>query len=114
MKLYHYTCEHSARLIRAKRWLIPHPQVVLGRRELVWLTDMDEPDRAALGLTSHTLQCDRTAVRVIAVTSEATHWPVFARDLPADQRHALEYADGVLPMHWYVAELPVPVLEVSS
>lgn len=114
MKLYHFTCEHAAQRIRVDRWLRPHRQVVLGDRELVWLTDLEEPYRAALGLTSYTLRCDRTEVRVVAVTSDATHWPVYARGLPAEQRHALEYADGALPMHWWVAEMPVPVLEVTG
>jgi hypothetical protein len=114
MRLYHYTCDHSAARIRTARWLVPHRQVVLSGRELVWLTDLEEPNRAALGLTSHILRCDRTKVRVVAVTSDATHWPAFARGLPAEQRHELECAPGVLPMHWYVAEMPVPVLEVSS
>lgn len=113
MKLYHYACSHSAAKIRVDRWLKPHTQPVLGGVELVWLTDLDVPNRAALGLTMTTIRCDRTRFRVTAVTSETVHWPVYAKRLPRHARGALEYAPGRLPMHWYVSELPVPVLEVT-
>jgi len=113
VRLYHFTCSHAAPRIRTARWLVPHPQVVLGGCELIWLTDMDVPERLALGLTSYTLRCDRTEVRVTVVTAEAKHWPTYARTVEPAQRRQLDFADGALPMHWWVADAPVPVLEVQ-
>lgn len=113
MKLYHYTCCDRAEMIRRDRWLRPNPQPALDGLELVWLTDLDVPDRHALGLTSLSLNCDRIEHR-IAVDAVAVHWPVFARRLPVHQRRPLELSPGALPMHWYVATIPVPVLEVTS
>lgn len=106
MRLYHYTCRHSLAGIRADGLLRVNRQPVLDGLELVWLTDLETPDRAALGLTSRVLQCDRTEHRV-KVDAGAVHWPVFARQLPATQRRSLELAPGALPMHWYVSEQPV-------
>lgn len=113
MKLYHHTCAHSAEKIRAERWLKPWRQGQLGDVELVWLTDLDTPDRNALGLTSHTLKCDRTEYRVTAVTSDAQRWVSYARTLPLETRRSLELEPGALPMHWWVCLLPVPILDVT-
>jgi hypothetical protein len=74
----------------------------------VWLTDLEVPDRKALGLTSDLLDCDRLEHRVV-VDVEAEHWPRYARRLPLELRRRLELAAGARPMHWYVSEHPVPV-----
>ncbi len=112
MKLYHYTCSHAAPLIARDRWLKTNPQIVLGGVWLVWMTDLDQPDRSALGLTSHTLKCDRTEHRA-AVVTEAERWSRYARTLPLQQRRALELAPGARPMHWWVSETPVPILSIG-
>lgn len=115
VKLYHYTCLHAATLIRASRWLQPNPQVQLpDSPALVWLTDLDRPDIPALGLTSLTLQCDRTEYQVTTVTMDAVHWPVYAKHLPGKVRAIIEASPGALPMHWWVAEIPVPILDVRE
>lgn len=117
MKLYHYTCDHGAVIIRRSRWLMPHPQVALpGSPELIWLTDLDVPDRFGLGLTSRSLACDRTQHRVTAAAAEheVMPWTAYARGLSGDARRVLESVRGVLPMHWWVAQVPLPVVAVEA
>ncbi len=117
MKLYHYTCDHRVGGIRKQRWLIPHPQTQLpGSPELIWLTDLDVPHRLALGLTSYTLSCDRMRFRVTvsAAEHEAAHWPRYARGLSGAARRVVEDCDGVLPMHWWVAQVPLAVAAVEA
>lgn len=115
MKLYHYTCAHSVPGIEKDRWLKGRAWPFLPEAgELVHLTDLDVPDRAALQLTSYTLNCDRTEYRVTCWTTEAIHWPKFARTIPVDVRRELEDEPGALPMHWYVCRMPVAVLRVDS
>jgi hypothetical protein len=117
MKLYHYTCDHRVAAIRDSRWLMPHKQVQFPHKPLlIWLTDMEVPDRFGLGLTSYSLGCDRTHFRVTAsaIDHEVTHWPAYARGLAGAARRVVEAADGVLPMHWWVAEVPLPVVAVEA
>lgn len=111
-RYYHYTCSHQVEQIRASGVLRPWPQPVLGGIELIWLTDMDVPERAALGLTSNSLHCDRTEHR-IAVECDALRWVRWCRRLPIDQRRTLEYAPGAMPMHWWLTLDTVPVVEVT-
>jgi hypothetical protein len=113
MRLYHYCCSHSLEGIRRDGFLKPHRQVALGDVELVWLTDLDAPDRLALRLTSDLLDCDRLEHRIV-VDVEAIHWPRYARQLPLELRRPLELATGARPMHWYVSEHPVPVAASSE
>lgn len=113
MKLYHYTCSHSVPGIERDGVLKGRPWPFWPQAgPLVHLTDLDWPDRDALGLTSHTLGCDRTEYRV-TVDAEAEHWPVFARTLPRAVRFALEDGPGRRPMHWYVGTMPVEVLAIG-
>lgn len=114
MKLYHFTCRHAAERIGIGRWLTPHTQPQLDGRELVWLTDLDNPARSDIGLTSNILNCDRMEYRITA-SCEARLWPDYLRDQPRDFRLEARYlvTNGCLPMHWYVSDLPVPVLSLE-
>jgi hypothetical protein len=114
MKLYHYTCRHAADAIVKTRVLLPqlHP-LVPNLRPTVWLTDLDTPDRNALGLTSRLLHCDRTEYRV-TVDADADHWPRTARSLGRAERAELESAPGAMPMHWYLCHWPVAILEIGQ
>ncbi len=115
MRFFHYTCAHSAPGIEKQRWLQGREWPFwTAAGPLVHLTDLDVPDRYGLGLTSNTLNCDRTEFRVTCWTTEAEHWPKFARTLPRPVRYELESADGALPMHWYVCRMPVAVLHIES
>lgn len=112
MKLYHYCCSHSLIGIRRDGTLKPNPHPWLPL-PLVWLTDLAEPHRDALGLTSVTLRCDRTEYRVV-VETDAERWVRFARPLGPETREAFETTPGALPMHWWVSEVPVPVLSIEA
>lgn len=114
MKLYHYTCGHSIESIRKQRWVLPNGHPLLpSAGPLVHLTDLEEPDRIGLGLTSYTLNCDRTEYRVTVSTFDAVRWPEFARSLSRTIRDRFENYPGALPMHWWVASTPVAVLAVT-
>lgn len=113
--LYHYTCvDHGEPGIRSKGKLLPNLQPLLGR-SLVWLTDLDTPDAWALGLTQHTLCCDRTEIRVTAKPFHGTDktavvpWWHYARNVEPVLREVLETKG--LPMHWWVSPQPVTAIE---
>jgi hypothetical protein len=109
-RLWHFTCSHSVASIELLGSLRPHPHPLLDV-SLVWLTDLDQPFREALGLTSHTLMCDRTEHRFeVLDTATAVWWPSYARATKVDRQtcRALEMADGVMPAHWWVSAAPVP------
>lgn len=113
MKLYHFACRHSAEGIRSSGFLRPWPQPVLGGVELVWLTDLDDPTRGQVGLTSHTLKCDRMEYRVLAESDGSVRWTSFARSLPLESRRALELSTDAAPAHWWISLTSVPVLAVE-
>lgn len=115
-QLYHYTCRHAAAKIhgfgRSDGMLIPQPQPYT-LHAVLWLTDLETPDRDALGLTSHMLNCDRTEVR-FAVRPDDLKWAMryasWARavHLRRADREALETATpGLLPAHWFVSLVPL-------
>lgn len=107
-KLFHFTCRHSASAIRQCGELRPHKHPWLPE-PLVWLTDLTEAWREALGLTSHTLACDRTEHRFeVRDTSLAVPWTTYRRSVILNAL-ALEAVTGVMPAHWWVSTVPVPV-----
>jgi len=110
--LYHFTCEHHAGAIRRVGVLRPSP-VLAYFVPLVWMTDLGVPDRRGLGLTSTILACDRLTFRFRASDSRSVvAWNVFKRGrLPRGVIERLEAAPGALPSHWFVSEVPVPVVE---
>lgn len=119
--LWHYTCDHGrlglgdigtllppAYLTTRNLDHLPHATRVL--LELTWATDLDHPWPNALGLTRHTIHCDRTAHRY-RVRAPGLFVPYLdARaNYPAAMRRALETADGAMPRHWWVSDVPAPV-----
>lgn len=110
-ELFHYTCGHAVAGITADGALEPNHHPLLGVA-LVWLTDLSEPFRLALGLTSYSLGCDRTEYRFdIASARVAEHWPRYCRRIALPRRvsEAVEDIPGVLPAHWWVSTVPVAV-----
>lgn len=112
--LFHYTCDDRFPMILADGQLVPGPD------GMVWLTDLTVPIRLALGLTSRTLSCDRTAHRVSVDTEgqPILWWPNARRSMLAtstiDDAYTLtrlERAEGARPSHWWVSVVPVPVRE---
>jgi hypothetical protein len=130
--LWHFTCGHAAPLIRntglilpgallfeglvnRQKWerLTPEEQDA-GReiRSFAWFTDIPPPaPRGPLGLTMHSLDCDRTAfafeVEPSWDTGEMLWWMYARREHP--NLLQLEAAPAAMPVHWFVSEKPVPV-----
>jgi len=103
--IYHYTClDHGAPGIARDGYLRP------GLDGLVWMTDLDEPHREALGLTMHVTRCDRTARRFEVASVQAVAWTEVRREMAPAYVRALELAPGVMPRHWYISRSPVQVI----
>jgi len=121
MELYHYTCEHSAEALgKGEVTLLPMVDLI-GKPDpvpdlwwpgrAVWLTDLDRPERNALGLTSNILLCDRTTHRYRVLSAARVYrWTTFARTLPRESRALLEYTYLARPAHWFVSAHPVPAV----
>lgn len=103
MKLFHFTCEDAAPIIVRERLLRPGP--LWG---IVWLTDQPHPERFALGLTSHSLTCDRMAWRFI-VKTDGVPWSQVRDEFPAELVRAIETAPLADPARWFIARMPCRV-----
>lgn len=112
--LYHFSCDHGAEGIRSA-WLVrANWQPLLGVT-LSWWTDLPEPKRDQVGLTSETfVKCDRLAHRFIALPGQDIErwlgsW-MQARISPRVQAYLHRYGD---PGHWWIARKDIRV-EVSD
>lgn len=116
MKLYHYTCSDGVRGIERDHLIRPHPQPILNDLRLSWFTDLMPPDRNALGLTSHSLSCDRTRWAYEVDPWGIVPWIEYRKRLrEAGMRRqvsVLETAPGVMPRHWWVADQDVTSLRL--
>ena len=110
---YHYSCRHGAVGIRGTGWVRPNSHPLLCH-ELVWLTDMAQPAMNALGLTSHTIDCDRTAYRVTVQTDNAVWWPIWARRLDLETRRKFDTAYGAMPARWWVHQGQLRAVKVDK
>jgi hypothetical protein len=111
---YHFTCEHRARSIQRSRELRPNRHPLLGHR-LIWLTDLPEPDRWGLGLTSNWLTCDRTAVRVsVQPSKDIVRWTAWAlwHKIPPVALEILH--ENARPDRWWVATIPLRISDVAE
>jgi hypothetical protein len=106
MRLFHYTCRHSAQTITRRGMLSPNKHPLLDWRPLLWLTDMETPDREGLGLTSSMLSCDRTEHRYVVDAPDAERWSDWAarNAVPLAIRLELEGGEGRMPDRWFVLE----------
>ena len=113
--LYHFTCEdHGAPGIRKKGLAIPHRGMT--PTPVVWLTDDPDATREELGLSSHSLTCDRMQVLFAAEgCRRAMPWREYKalRGLMIGVRELLE-VPGCDPAKWWVCERPVLVVEVPK
>lgn len=106
--LYHYTCHHHADAIVRSGWLDVQAR---GLWDVLWLTDLDHPDRDGLGLTNHLLLCDRARFRfVVAAPVDVVRWVDVRRRYAPRVRAGLEESPGALPMHWYLTHSRQAVL----
>ena len=82
MSLWHFTCDHGrqgigrAGLVKPNRAAVP---------PLAWFTDLPNPQREHLGLTSLILSCDRMAHRY-RVLGSGDVIPWADADVPAETR----------------------------
>lgn len=111
---YHFTCEHAVHGIHQSGELRPRRHPLLGAN-LVWLTDLAEPDRWGLGLTSNWLTCDRTLIRVsVQPTVGIVHWPSWALWHKVPRALIAILAENARPEHWWVTETPLRVSDISE
>lgn len=114
----HFTCDHVAARLQVVDGFVmlrPHPQRMLGGIPLVWFTYMRYPTRESLGLTSHSLRCDRMA-RVFEVCEpnhDVRYWSEIRKEFPREGVLALEAARGAMPGFWCVSASPVRAVEVQ-
>lgn len=114
--LWHFTCEHGHEALGGGRVLL-----VPGHRlseivpaywwpsRFVWLTDVAVPAREPLGLTSHSLDCDRTAYRYrVTDNRDCQPWKTARRPF-RHEAHILE-TPGTRPARWYISGYPVPAI----
>lgn len=114
--LWHYSCSHRAKEIIQDGFVRPaaamSPTVAaLGEVGMfAWFTDLEIPNAPALGLDGRLItRCDRTEFRFrVTDSADVVPW-VAVRRQHAWLASELERHDRALPMHWYVATVPVPV-----
>jgi hypothetical protein len=121
MRLYHFTCEHGHAALgdrgivkppgeHSPREMAELPREAWLMAKVAWFTDLDVALTAALGLTTETIYCDRTAYRYRVLDNRDvvrwvySHWhrDPFARRLDA--------TPGAMPMHWWVSSEWVEVV----
>ncbi|MEN8233757.1 MAG: hypothetical protein ABFR89_02400 [Actinomycetota bacterium] len=108
---YHFTAERRA--LQIDGWLRRFPQQLLFAEPLIWVTDLADPQREAVGLTSHRIPYDRMATRfTLEPWSEGLvkRWlgSALQQSTPA---HVLEMLhEGAAPEHWFIVDRPVAVV----
>lgn len=113
-ELIHLTCRHGAARVTLAGAVIPQPQVVLGQMKLAWFTHVPNARQEALGLTSHTLKCNRTERRFRVLEPEKVfRWNDIRAVLPRDGVLMLESARGTRPEWWWVSQEPVAVERIT-
>lgn len=117
--LWHYTCAHTWEALGDSGTLTPPwwqlhsvpqamPREAIALLGLVWATDMDPPERHALGLTSATLRCDRMSHRYAVDAEYFIRWGAMRHRLPRRLVDELELTAGAQPGRWWVTDTPVP------
>lgn len=115
MTLWHYTCRHGLAGIEKTGTVLSlagmSMRSISAFDQVAWFTDLDYPDRDALGLSMRDLNCDRARHRFrVLDDSLVTPWihaPL--RRHPSRFGYLLETSPGALPRHWFIATEPVPV-----
>jgi hypothetical protein len=119
----HRTCQHAAdRIDGGERYgtLTVVAQVMLGRLPMVWLTSSQSATRVMLGLSSHTLECDRMEALYRVLPEDAAQvirWgdlvrePSFEPYLPGARR--LMAVRGTRPGVWGVSPTSIRVERIA-
>lgn len=115
-ELFHMSCRHRAGQIVLDGYVVPQQQPAFGylsEAKLAWFTHVPNARNVALGLTSHTLKCDRTERRFRVLEPEKVfRWNDIRAVMPQDAVRMLEAAHGTRPEWWWVSQEPVAVEEV--
>ena len=110
--LYHFTCAHGDAGIQRDGYIKP-----MSNREIripepvVWLSSSASAQRRALGLTSHTLKCDRMEHLYRVNTADAVPWSNYRLGLSRFAVMQLEAVTGTRPMLWWLSETPLSDIE---
>lgn len=121
-KLFHFTCDHAAPLIRRCGEIHPQapwlPQTGLANAPpVVWLTDLRAPKADDVGLTSTMLRCNRLEFRFTILTDRAIPWLHFIETYTPDSGWlSMLHGFGQIethPEHWFVATEPISVRQMK-
>lgn len=112
-RLYHYTCSHGRDAIGEMGVLIPNRHPFL-KRSFVWLTDMEVPDRDALGLTSTILSCDRLEYSYEVIEESIKQCMPFSRFKKLSNTVVEDLARYAQPSHWWVSTRPITAVLSAS
>ena len=116
ISFWHRTCVHAAERIDLDMTLKAAAQPVLGRVPMIWLTTQRDATWVMLGLSSHTLSCNRMAALYQVVPEDhdkVMRWgdvmmaPSFQPLLPGARR--LMAVRGTRPGVWAVSLQPLHV-----
>lgn len=119
--LWHYTCDHGHQALLNGPTLLPGAQVPGYPQErldspmgvlalLSWMTDLEQPDADALGLTMRTIGCDRTRHRWrVLQPDRALRWGRVRSQIEPWVLDGLELKGGAQPVHWWVSQRPIAV-----
>lgn len=113
MIFQHFTCEDGHRGIIRDGMIRPNRHPLLGGPSVIWLTREKFPKRAALGLTSHSLSCDRMAHRIEVDPDHALHWDAAKGMFNPIAVQQLESARGARPSSWWVTFEAIPITSGS-
>lgn len=128
-RLYHFTCSHAIAGIRRVGALLPLiewrdldrvrqregycPSGLAGAPAVVWLTHEPRPNRDAVGLTSHSLDCDRMEWRCEVLRNGAVRWTEFATRHGATPEFLANLCeDDADPALWWVVTRPTLVRRI--
>lgn len=112
MILHHFTCSHGDAGIHRDGYIKPMSNRAINLPEpIIWLSSSASAARGALGLTSHSLACDRMEHLYRVTTDDAVPWSAYRLDLAKFVVQRLEAAHGTRPQLWWVATTPLSDIE---
>ena len=112
-ELFHFCCKHSAKDIGRYGIIVPIFNPGIGAR-LSWFTDDTTLSREALGLTMHTIKCDRMAFLYQILNVESCEpFLTWARRTGNPWVGRL-IDDTKRPEHWFIAEQAVRARQVRG
>jgi len=109
-ELWHFTCAHQQKKIGRYGLVIPRNQLALGVC-LAWFTNDRTLSAEALGLTSHTLPCDRMEFSYRVLDTECCEPFLLWARRTGNPFVGRLIDDLKRPEHWYVSNVAVRVTQ---